>query len=114
VALYSPKPKVNVFKTKKRETKWHLPVDYRELTQAERRSVRNQYRQEQDNLCTHCQQMLNGPPSNKVRRAEINMALFPPGFFDYPVHLHHDHLTGDTIGAVHAACNAYLWQYKGE
>lgn len=32
----------------------------------------------------------------------------------YPVHLHHDHKTGLTIGAVHAKCNAVLWQYYGE
>jgi hypothetical protein len=30
------------------------------------------------------------------------------------VHLHHSHETGMTIGAVHARCNAVLWQYHGE
>jgi hypothetical protein len=28
--------------------------------------------------------------------------------------LHHCHQTGLTIGAVHAKCNAVLWQYHGE
>jgi hypothetical protein len=30
-----------------------------------------------------------------------------------PIHLQHDHDTGLTEGAVHAYCNAVLWQYEG-
>jgi len=44
----------------------------------------------------------------------IKKSLFPRGFFGYPIHLHHSHDTGMTIGAVHAHCNAVLWQYEGE
>ena len=40
--------------------------------------------------------------------------LFPESFFKYPVHLHHSHDTGKTIGAVHAYCNAVLWEYYGQ
>lgn len=31
----------------------------------------------------------------------------------YPVHLQHNHDTGMTEGAVHARCNAVMWQYLG-
>jgi hypothetical protein len=31
----------------------------------------------------------------------------------HPVHLQHSHVTGLTEGAVHAFCNAVLWQYEG-
>ena len=47
-------------------------------------------------------------------RMYITNSLFPPNFFKWPVHLHHSHDTGMTIGAVHARCNAVLWQYHGE
>lgn len=50
----------------------------------------------------------------KLRGMTVNMKLFPPNFFKHPVHLHHDHQTGMTIGAVHNHCNAVLWQYYGE
>jgi hypothetical protein len=49
-----------------------------------------------------------------VNKNPINQILFPKSFFKYPVHLHHCHKTGLTLGAVHHYCNAYLWQYLGE
>jgi hypothetical protein len=42
------------------------------------------------------------------------MRLFPKGFLNAPVHLHHSHVTNMTLGAVHGYCNGYLWQYLGE
>jgi len=30
------------------------------------------------------------------------------------MHLHHNHETDMTEGAVHAYCNAVLWQYEGK
>jgi hypothetical protein len=39
--------------------------------------------------------------------------LFPPNFLKYPVHLQHNHDTDMTEGAVHARCNAVMWQYHG-
>ena len=39
--------------------------------------------------------------------------LFPPNFLKYKVHLQHNHSTGMTEGAVHALCNAVMWQYEG-
>jgi hypothetical protein len=53
-------------------------------------------------------------PNIDVLTMPINEKIFPPNFFKYPVHLHHDHNTGMTIGAVHAYCNAVLFQYHGE
>lgn len=46
--------------------------------------------------------------------ARLQRKIFPKGFFDRPVHLHHSHDTGLTIGAVHAVCNAVLWIYHRE
>ena len=62
---------------------------------------------------SHCQKLI-GDPCNKVASKSVNKKCFPPAFFDNPVHLHHNHSTGLTIGAVHCYCNAVLWQYYGE
>jgi hypothetical protein len=91
-----------------------LPVNYNALTQRERRVVREQYISEQDGKCHHCHAPLDGEPSVEIRSESINLRLFPPNFLSNPVHLHHNHNTGMTIGAVHARCNAVLWQYHGE
>lgn len=88
-----------------------LPVNYAELTQQERRDVRNRYVFLQRNLCYHCKTSLAEKPKMKYK---INWSLFPENFLKYPVHLHHCHNTGMTIGAVHSYCNAVLWQYHGE
>ena len=68
----------------------------------------------QNGKCCHCDGLLSGRPSDDVMRKKINKSLFPSGFFKYPTHLHHDHNSGMTIGAVHNRCNAVLWQYHGE
>lgn len=90
------------------------PVDYRAMTQPERRKVREAYVKEQDGFCCHCSKPLErAPDMSKL----IRWNLFPggrDGFLRYPIHLHHNHKTGMTIGAVHAYCNAVLWQYHGE
>ena len=39
--------------------------------------------------------------------------LFPAFFLSHPIHLQHNHETNMTEGAVHARCNAVLWQYEG-
>lgn len=91
-----------------------LPVDYTRLNPGERRAVREAYVRLQGGKCHHCGQPLSGPASRAVMGRQINAALFPPSFFKWPVHLHHDHQTGLTIGAVHCHCNAVLWQYHGE
>lgn len=91
-----------------------LPVNYDELEPHERRKVREAYIKKQGGVCHCCKEPLLGPPSESVQDVYINKGLFPNGFFKWPVHLHHSHDTGMTIGAVHARCNAVLWQYYGE
>ena len=91
-----------------------LPVNYDETHYTIRRKVREEYVRLQGGKCCHCGKPLSGKPSWWIGRKPINNDLFPKGFFNYPVHLHHDHVTGMTIGAVHSHCNAVLWQYHGE
>ena len=91
-----------------------LPVDYDLLTPFERRDVRNEYVKEQNGRCWFCQSQLICDPSDDVMNKKINRKAFPRNFFKWPIHLHHDHNTGMTIGAVHAKCNAVLWQYHNE
>jgi hypothetical protein len=91
-----------------------LPAYYEELTQHQRRMVREEYVRRQKGLCMHCYEPLGKEPAEFVRTRWIDLSLFPPGFLDHPIHLHHSHETGKTIGALHARCNAYLFQYKGE
>lgn len=88
-----------------------LPTDYTKLTVKQRRLVREQYILNQKGLCQRCKKPLHIEP---VTTYIINRDLFPSGFFNNPIHLHHNHKTGMTIGAVHAKCNAILWQYFGE
>ena len=76
--------------------------------------AREQYINEQNGKCSYCKNSLFSEPTKEVLAKPINKKLFPKTMFQYPIHLHHDRKTGLTIGAVHARCNAYLWQYKGE
>jgi hypothetical protein len=91
-----------------------LPINYNTLTPAQRKAVRLQYIQLQNNLCCHCKGSLDKPSISPISTNKINKSLFPPNFFKYHVHLHHCHRTGLTIGAVHNHCNAILWQFYGE
>lgn len=91
-----------------------LPCDYNKLDWRERRDVRNCYIEIQGGKCAHCGEDLSGLARIDVAMKKINTRLFPKTFWQYPTHLHHDHKTGMTIGAVHNQCNAVLWQYHGE
>ena len=91
-----------------------LPVNYDLLTPFEIRDVRNEYVKEQNGRCWFCKSQLICDPSDDVMNKKINRKLFPKNFFKWPIHLHHNHNTGMTIGAVHAKCNAVLWQYHNE
>ncbi len=93
---------------------FNLPVNYEQLPYQDRRLVREQYTRLQGGLCYHCKELLGGPPSTDVQTKSIMRELLPNNFFKYPVHLHHCHKTGVTIGTVHSRCNAVLWQYYGE
>ena len=92
----------------------NLPVDYDKLKPEERRSVRLQYIELQKGLCYFCKESLEGPPKKEIADKSIHPHLYPKGFFGNPVHLHHNHNTGMTIGAVHSHCNAVLYEYYGE
>lgn len=91
-----------------------LPVDYTAISQTQRKRVREEYVRIQGGKCSHCGEPLTSPPAKSIMNKSINLKLFPPNFLKWPVHLHHSHVTGLTIGAVHARCNAVLWQYHGE
>ena len=91
-----------------------LPVFYNNLRGARKREVRDAYIDEQEGLCCHCNTPLIGSPSKEMQNKHLTMQLFPPGFLKYPMHLHHSHETGMTIGVVHARCNGILWEHHGE
>lgn len=91
-----------------------LPVRYDDCTPTERAQARAAYIVRQEGKCHFCGEPLDGRPLAVVRDRQISTRLFPPGFFKNPIHLHHSRKTGMTLGAVHAACNAYLWQYRGQ
>lgn len=87
---------------------------YPSLSPMQRRLIRAEYVEAQEGKCLHCDRPLSGPPAMHVQRKRLDMRRFPQNFLLHPVHLHHNHKTGMTIGAVHAHCNGVLWQYHGE
>ncbi len=94
-------------------TTYELPKMYHALERWERRDVREQYVKEQGGVCMHCKTPLDDEPPTHITNKRINWRKFPPNFLKNPVHLQHDHETGLTEGAVHAYCNAVLWQHHG-
>jgi|TARA_R110002153_G_scaffold235403_1_gene388768 hypothetical protein len=90
-----------------------LPVAYSTISSYTRKKVREQYVREQDGKCYWCHELLNSDPHPLIKERDVNLALFPPHFLKYPVHLQHNHDTDMTEGAVHARCNAVMWQYHG-
>lgn len=91
-----------------------LPVEYSRLTPEQRREVREEYAKKQNGLCCFCQRPLAGNPPRELVERPIRWGRFPTRFLDNPVHLHHDHKTGMTVGAIHAFCNAYSFDYIEE
>ena len=92
----------------------NLPVDYDSLKAHEKKPVRDEYVRIQKGRCYFCDMPLSGKACKSILSLPIDLRFFPPNFLKYPVHLHHSHDTGKTLGAVHSYCNAVLWQYKGE
>ena len=92
----------------------NLPLKYDELTPRQRALVRNEYINRQKGLCMYCGSNIHEEPPKHITEKAINWKLFPKGFLNYPIHLQHCHYTGLTEGAVHAYCNAVLWQYHGK
>ncbi len=91
-----------------------LPARYDDLTPEQRRAVREAYVKQQEGKCRYCNAVLHGPAAPWAREKKVTPRLYPHGFFLHRVHLHHDHGTGWTIGAVHAHCNAVLWEHHRE
>jgi hypothetical protein len=89
------------------------PKQYSKLSQRERAVLRNEYVEFQEGLCLHCKSDLKEQPPVHITNKKINWNLFPVNFLKYPIHLQHNHDTDLTEGAVHAYCNAVLWQYYG-
>jgi len=92
---------------------YDLPVDYTLLSISEKKAVREQYIKEQNGKCWFCRCSLDKEPPQNVLSKPINLKLFPKGFLNHPIHLQHNHDTGLTEGAVHAYCNAVLWEHYG-
>ena len=90
-----------------------LPTRYSRLTWQERRKVREKYIELQEGKCMWCHGCLKQPPPEDITEKKIDWDLFPPNFLKNPVHLQHCHVTDKTEGAVHAYCNAVMWQYYG-
>jgi hypothetical protein len=88
-----------------------LPVFYSTLNRIKKREVRAEYVRLQWGMCPVCRGSLDEP--SQLLEVEVDLSLFPKGFFDYPLHLHHDHKTGLTMSVLHAHCNAIEWQYRG-
>lgn len=91
-----------------------IPINYNKSDWQTRKNARLEYITKQKGLCYYCEKPLNGKPHSEVLSRYINWNLFPKDFTKHPIHLHHDHVSGMTIGAVHSLCNAVLWQYYGE
>ena len=89
-----------------------LPADYTKLNPYERRIVRLLYIEKQNHKCYYCGEDIDKLPPKRITDKPINWKLFPENFLKYPIHLQHNHNTGMTEGAVHAYCNAVMWQYE--
>lgn len=90
-----------------------LTQKYSQLDWRERKALREAYTRKQDYKCYYCKQPLSRDPDSTITSRKVNWRLFPPNFLKYPIHLQHNHKTDDTEGAVHAYCNAVMWQYEG-
>ncbi len=91
-----------------------LPVDYTKLTPKQKKLVRKEYIRKQENKCMYCGHSLEYNPPYDITCLSIDWSLFPPNFLKYPIHLQHSHVSNLTEGAIHAYCNAVLWQYENK
>jgi len=92
-----------------------LPTEYSKLDwrKGEKAHVRDLYVKQQKGLCYYCNKSLDEQPPIEITSRKIDWSLFPVNFLKYPIHLQHNHSTDMTEGAVHAYCNAVMWQYEG-
>ena len=91
-----------------------LPVDYTKLNPEKKKQVREHYVELQERKCYYCDHDLQEKPPSIITEKKIDWKYFPPFFMRWPIHLQHNHETNMTEGAVHAYCNAVMWQYEGK
>lgn len=92
-----------------------IPAMYDALTWFERRTVREDYIILQKGACYWCKATLTSDtPLHLRERFPLDQRCWGPEFLKHPIHLHHCHRSGLTLGATHAYCNAILAQYYGE
>lgn len=84
-----------------------LPQNYERISRYKRKLVRDEYIRIQDGNCWFCKGKLN----ESSLYDHVSTVEFVKGFYNHPIHLHHDHGTGMTIGAVHAKCNGVSYCY---
>lgn len=89
-----------------------LPRFYPSMTTDERREARSEYSRLQGGDCWYCGHSLSEDSPLESCAVNVRWHRFPKNFLTWPVHLHHDHDTGLTIGAVHAYCNAVSFDYE--
>ena len=87
------------------------PQNYILLSRYKRKLLREEYIKEQDNKCYWCKEYIYSDPPRHILKLKINWKLFPDNFLENSIHLQHCHKTNMTEGAVHAYCNAVMWQY---
>lgn len=93
-----------------------FPQRYSDLNANQRSKLRDEYVVYFKGRCLYCDGQLDDEPHEFVRESadEIEWDHLPgskDGFLKSPVHLHHDHETGLTLGPVHALCNAHSWHF---
>ncbi len=91
-----------------------MNMQYSKLTWQEKIKVREGYVKSQDGLCLYCKEDLNEEAPKRITDKKIIWSKFPPNFLKYRIHLQHNHKTDECEGAVHAYCNAVMWQYEGK
>ena len=62
-------------------------VRYNDLSIGERIIVREQYIEDQNDLCMYCKKNIHQDPPKDILKKKINWKLFPPNFLKYPIHL---------------------------
>ncbi len=121
-AIYPPPPKQEMVDMYGNPIEIHheygspFPQRYRDLNTDQRRKLRDEYVAYFGGRCLYCDGQLDDKPHEFVCQSadQIEWDNLPgskEGFLKNPVHLHHDHKTGLTLGPVHALCNAHSWHY---
>ena len=97
-----------------KDRRLRLPIHYESSYWYKRKKAREQYCEDQNWECWYCGEDLREKPPSFITEQPFDKKLFPKMFLAHPIHLQHSHETGMTEGAVHARCNAVLWQYEGK